>query len=128
MSSHAWTRLFAEALRRSGGRLEESMAPPEYGAPPPEILSAKVLARRRSASVHVKEDFIAKVSGVRNLTTRVFRGDRGKIIGDDGNNFVLMLASAGRVQVSREEFDRFFERVPDPALAFTDPEPNELMI
>lgn len=130
MGSMHWHLRYLQAISSEGlpeSIAESAAAPPELRAAAPEFYTAKTLARRRSLGVRCSEDFIARISGLRNLTTRVFRGDRGKIIGDNGNFRTLMLANAGRVVVSDEEFERFFAPLSDQTLAFTDPEPGEMM-
>jgi len=125
--SQRWSARFLEAASLAGAqRLEETLQPPSEQEQ--TIRTAKTLARRRSALVRCLSDFVARVAHPGGSQVRVFAGDSGSIAGDDGNHLTLMLRRAGRIGVSREEFARFFVRPSDMDLAFSEPEPWELVL
>lgn len=91
----------------------------------PTILSAKGLARTLNREVEVLQSGVLPVSGLRKSMIQVWGSDRGKLIGDDGNNVTLVLKNSGRVIVPKTDFSKFFRVVPEEELVFSDPDKFE---
>lgn len=78
------------------------------------LLTARALAAGPQPMVEVIKSGFVGASGVKNDVKQIWQGEKGQIIGDDGNNFTAMLSVSGRIVFPKAKFEEYFQAL-DPS-------------